>query len=73
MSCLEEYIEKLSTTPNDVNRYLRLIRVLDKKVENLQPTLLAQQKKFDLKMKEIKEKKITDIPPEVKAEFQAIV
>ena len=32
----------------------------------MQPTIQAQQKKFDAKMKELKEKKIVDIPNEVK-------
>ena len=63
MSFLEEYMQKLGVAPTDVNRYLQLIRFLDKKVQDLEPKLLTQQKKFDLKMKEVKEKKMKEVPP----------
>ena len=58
MSHLEEYMEKLSTMPNDVNRLLRLIRFLDKKVDAIQHSLSIQQKKFENKVKDLKERKI---------------
>ena len=39
-------MEKLHPMPNDVNRLLRLIRFLDKRVDGIQGTLLSQQRKF---------------------------
>ena len=51
-------MEKLSTMPNDVNRLLRLIRFLDKKVDAIQHSLSIQQKKFENKVKDLKERKI---------------
>ena len=46
MSYLEEYMEKLIPMPNDVNRLVRLIRFLDKRVDAIQASLLPQQRKF---------------------------
>lgn len=36
---VEEFIDKMGLVPNNVNRLLRLIRKLDRKVEELQTTL----------------------------------
>jgi hypothetical protein len=47
-------MDRLATVPNDVNRCLRLIRTLDKRVETIHQSLIQQQKKFEVKMKEIK-------------------
>ena len=66
MSYLEEYMDRLATVPNDVNRCLRLIRTLDKRIESIHQSLLPQQKKFELRMKEIKEKKIIEVPTELR-------
>jgi hypothetical protein len=41
--------------PNDVNRYLRLIRNLDKKAEQVQQSLNQLQSKFLSQLKEFKE------------------
>ena len=46
MSYLEEYMEKFIPMPNDVNRLVRLIRFLDKRVDAIQASLLPQQRKF---------------------------
>ena len=46
MSNFEDFIDKLASYPNDVNRLARLIRNLDKRVENIQSSLSMQQKKF---------------------------
>lgn len=59
MSYLEEYMEKLHPMPNDVNRLLRLIRFLDKRADALQVSLGPQQRKFEAKLKELKEKRIS--------------
>lgn len=52
--------------PNEVNRLLRLIRALDKKVENMQSDLSLEQKRFEQKTKELKDKKVTDVPSGMK-------
>lgn len=64
---LDDFMDKMITVPNDVNRFLRLIRKLDKRVEDLQATLGPQQTKFLLQVKELKEKKINEMPPALKA------
>ena len=56
-SYLDDFMDKMVTVPNDVNRFLRLIRKLDKKVEELQASLHLQQNKFLQQTKEFKDKK----------------
>jgi hypothetical protein len=43
---LDEFMDKMYLVPNDVNRYLRLIRNLDKRAENVQLSLNQIQSKF---------------------------
>jgi hypothetical protein len=43
---LDEFIDKMYLVPNDVNRYLRLIRTLDKRAEFVQQYLNQAQGKF---------------------------
>jgi predicted transcriptional regulator len=69
---LDDFMDKMITVPNDVNRFLRLIRKLDKKVEEIQATLAPQQTKFMAQVKELKEKKINELPPHLKAEMEII-
>ena len=71
-SYLDDFMDKMITVPNDVNRFLRLIRKLDKKAEEIQATLIPQQAKFIAQVKELKEKKITELPPPLKSEYDAI-
>lgn len=56
---LDDFMEKMSTIPNDVNRYLRLIRNLDRRVDELQAQLVPQQNKFVTAIKELKDRKIS--------------
>lgn len=58
-SYLDDFMDKMITVPNDVNRLLRLIRKLDKKVEEIQTTLIPQQTKFLAQVKDLRDKKIT--------------
>lgn len=53
---LEEFIEKMMLVPNDVNRYIRLIRFLDKRLEKLQKALSKEQKDILQKISPLKEK-----------------
>jgi hypothetical protein len=53
---LEEFIEKMMLVPNDVNRYIRLIRFLDKRLEKLQKALSKEQKDILQKISTLKEK-----------------
>lgn len=69
---LDDFMDKMITVPNDINRFLRLIRKLDKKAEEIQTTLIPQQAKFMAQLKELKEKKITELPPAMKAEMDVI-
>jgi hypothetical protein len=39
---LEDFLDKMVVVPNKVNRLLRLIRKLDKRVEELQAALYVQ-------------------------------
>ena len=55
---LDDFMDKMITVPNDINRLLRLIRKLDKRAEETQVALTAQQNKFLQQVKELKEKKI---------------
>jgi hypothetical protein len=66
---LDDFTDKMIIVPNDVNRLLRLIRKMDKRVEDLQATLIPQQNKVLAQIKELKEKKITELPPVLKAEL----
>lgn len=45
-SYLDDFMDKMITVPNDINRFLRLIRKLDKKAEELQTALIPLQTKF---------------------------
>lgn len=69
---LDDFMDKMITVPNDINRFLRLIRKLDKRVEDIQLTLIPQQNKFLAQVKQLKEKKIAELPPAMKAEFEII-
>ncbi len=69
---LEEYLEKWQGIPNDVNRSLRLIRQLDKRIEALQVDIQQSQKVFMAKFKDQKDKKPSDISPELTAEYQSL-
>lgn len=73
MSTFEEFIDKLGPYPNDVNRLTRLIRLLDKRLENIQATLVSQQKRFELKLKDLKDKRVTEVPQDIRAEYDNIV
>jgi hypothetical protein len=55
---LDDFMDKMVTVPNDINRFLRLIRNLDKRVDSIQALLIPQQNKFLAQVKELKEKKI---------------
>ena len=50
-SYLDEFMDKMITVPNDVNRLLRLIRKLDKKTEELNASLQPQQTRFLAQLK----------------------
>ena len=52
---LDEFIDKMYLVPNDVNRYLRLIRTLDKRAESVQQYLNQAQGKFLNQIKQYKE------------------
>jgi len=66
---LDEFMDRMITVPNDINRYLRLIRKLDKRVEDIQALLVPQQTRFLAAVKELKEKKSTELTPALKAEL----
>lgn len=53
-SYLDDFTDKMVTVPNDINRLLRLIRKMDKRVEDLQATLLPQQARAILQIRELK-------------------
>ena len=71
-SYLDDFMDKMITIPNDINRFLRLIRRMDKKAEEIQAALAPQQAKFLTQVRELKEKKITELPAAMKAEMEAI-
>jgi hypothetical protein len=48
---LDDFMDKMVTVPNDINRLLRLIRKMDKRVEDLQATLLPQQARVILQIR----------------------
>lgn len=56
---LDDFMEKMVTVPNDANRFLRLIRNLDRRVDELNQSLIPQQARFLVQVKDLKEKKIT--------------
>ena len=51
---LDEFMDKMYLIPNDVNRYLRLIRNLDKRAESFQISLNQTQAKFLSQFKDYK-------------------
>jgi hypothetical protein len=51
---LDDFLDKLIVVPNNINRLLRLIRKLDKRAEDLQSGLTAQQTKFTAQVKELR-------------------
>ncbi len=51
---LDEFIDKMYLVPNDINRYLRLIRTLDKKAETVQHSLNHLQQRFLNQLREHK-------------------
>ncbi len=69
---LDDFMDKMITVPNDVNRYLRLIRKLDKRVEEVQATLLPLQSKFLAQVKELREKKMGELPLQMRGELELI-
>jgi hypothetical protein len=69
---LDDFMDKMITVPNNTNRLLRLIRKLDKKAEDIQTTLIPQQTRFLSQLKELKDKKVTELPPALKAEMDII-
>lgn len=71
-SYLDDYMDKMITVPNDINRFLRLIRKLDKKAEEIQASLVPLQTKFLAQLKDMKDKKVTEMPPSMKAELDVI-
>ena len=66
-SYLDDFMDKMVTVPNDINRFLRLIRKLDKRVEEIQGSLFSQQARFVQQVKELKDRKMTELTPTLKA------
>jgi predicted transcriptional regulator len=66
---LDDFIDKIMVAPNNINRLLRLIRKLDKRVEDIQAGLTIQQTKFTSQVKELREKKVNELPSPMKAEL----
>lgn len=56
-SYLEEFTEKLGVMSIDSNRYLRHIRMLDQKMDEMKPMLESKQKEFLDKVKASKDRK----------------
>jgi len=71
-SYLDDFMDKMVTVPNDANRFLRLIRRLDKRAEEIQIALIPQQTRFLQQVKELKDKKIAELPPNLKTELENI-
>ena len=71
-SYLDDFMDKMVTVPNDINRYLRLIRKLDKRAEEIQASLLSQQARFLQQVKELKDRKISELTPALKSELESI-
>jgi hypothetical protein len=70
---LDDFMDKMITVPNDINRYLRLIRKLDKRVEDLQIVLNHLQGKFLAQVKELRERKGAELPPQLKVDYEVIL
>lgn len=51
---LDEFMDKMYLVPNDINRYLRLIRTLDKRAETVQLSLNHMQSRFLTQLREFK-------------------
>ena len=68
----DDLMDKMVTVPKDINRFLRLIRKLDKRAQELQASLVSQQARFLQQVKELKERKITELTPALKAEQENI-
>ena len=60
---LDDFMDKMITVPNDTNRLLRLIRKLDKNSEEIQTELLPLQIRFLNQVKELKDKKVSELTP----------
>ena len=60
---LDDFMDKMITVPNDTNRLLRLIRKLDKNSEEIQTELLPLQTRFLNQVKELKDKKVSELTP----------
>lgn len=71
-SYLDDFMDKMITVPNDVNRLIRLIRRLDKRTEEVNASLVPQQARFLAQLKEVKDRKLTELPAGLKAEFESI-
>ena len=71
-SYLDDFMDKMVTVPNDANRLLRLIRRLDKRAEEIQIALIPQQARFLQQVKELRDKKIVELPSNLKAELDSI-
>lgn len=69
---LDDFMDKMITVPNDINRFLRLIRKMDKRAEDIQATLIPQQARVIAQIKELKDRKINELPPALKAEIEVI-
>jgi hypothetical protein len=69
---LDDFMDKMITVPNDINRYLRLIRKLDKRVEELQASLGLLQGKFLAQVKEVRDRKGAELPLQLKNDFEVI-
>lgn len=70
---LDDFMDKMITVPNDINRFLRLIRKLDKRVEDIERVLTPMQNKFLLQIKELKERKINEMPTQMKLDYDLIL
>lgn len=66
---LDDFMDKMITVPNDINRYLRLIRKLDKRVEDLQGSLNTLQAKFLTQVKELRDRKGAELPVQLKLDY----
>lgn len=53
---LQDFAEKMMLVPNDVNRFLRLIRFLDKRLEKIQKIMTKQQRQMIQKVSMLKDK-----------------
>jgi len=72
MSYLEEYLEKISYLPIDINRNLRLIKELDTKAQTLTARLEELQNNYISQMKTSKDKKQESQKPENQEKLEEI-